>query len=505
MTQVDALTERSQKGFARDGRPLRCRTVGGWWLSTGLLLLLGGVFPLIFTEVGLGSLLEPPVLLSIVIIQWASTRLVSLLGKGEPRIVQATFWVFVYVWFGLAALAETVAQQFPIANQSFTYDTQIRALLTIMVGLAAYQVGLVARRPAAASSIAHWAVGRQVSSRKLLTIAAIGVAGTVFALWELGLGALFSSRYAAVTALYGEPGPGQRLDEIGGKAVGLLQATFVWAPAFLALYLLVTLKNTPRTVVPGRLDRFGSSATARVLLVVLAAANVVVNNPISSPRYRFGGVALALVAVGWPLHSPRRFRLWAGGLILAILFALPVLDIFRYDDRSFDFVPLKEQLVASPDFGMFQQELNAQLYVDTKGFTTGQQTVGVVFGYVPRALWEGKPIDTGNLIVRSSAINASASLWATAFIDGGVLAVGVALLAYGWLTRLFEELYVRRGRQSSFIASAVPLYAGFQIIILRGDLQPAVGQLAPLLIMLLYATHRSRPSISDAARGRSSR
>ncbi|HEV2070484.1 MAG TPA: hypothetical protein VGR26_11880 [Acidimicrobiales bacterium] len=463
-------------------------------MSTNLLLLLGVLFPIVFTSIGPSSLLEFQIFLALIVTEWAALRLVYLFGSGEPRLVQTTFWIFVYVWLGLAALAGTVADRFPILNQSFSSEVQARALLTILVGLAAYEVGVRDRKSIPSTKLARWLTNRSVNPRRVVIVAVVGLLGTAFALWRHGIGIFFRSRYSVVEAIYGQPDPGLRLDQIGNKAVGLFQATLIWAPAFVALLLLlmVRARRGSGTRLSGRAL---SPPLTLLLLIGLAIANLMVNNPISSPRYRFGGVALSLVAVAWPLVRPRRYRLWGCGLLAAILFALPMFDVFRYDDRKMELAPLRDQLLTSPDFAMFQQEMNAQLYVDEHGFTMGEQVLGVVLGYVPRALWPGKPIDTGNVIVRTDAINASASLWATVYIDGGLVLVGLAFLAYGRVSQLFETLYIRRHTRSSFVAAAVPLYASFQIILLRGDLQPAVGQLAPLLVILLFVTRAHRAAV----------
>ncbi|HEV2070813.1 MAG TPA: hypothetical protein VGR26_13560 [Acidimicrobiales bacterium] len=427
--------------------------------------------------------------MAVVVTEWASLRLVQLFGRGEPRLVQTTFWIFVYVWLGLAALAGTTAERFPIPNQSFPESIQIRALLTVLVGLAAYEAGGRLRRPLASSGHRWRLINRSVNPRRITALAALGFFGTAFALWRHGLGVFFRSRYSVVLAFYGQPDSGARLDQVGNKAVGLFQATLIWAPAFLALFLLVMLYARRGHDVRSQGIRL-SPTIMFFLLVGLAITNVIVNNPISSPRYRFGGAALSLAAVGWPLVRTTRYRVWGCGLLAAILFALPMFDVFRYDDRKIELAPLREQLLTNPDFAMFQQEMNAQLYVDEHGFTFGEQTLGVALGYVPRVLWPGKPIDTGNVIVRTDAINASASLWATAYVDGGLIFVILIFLAYGRITQLFEAEYLRRRVPSFFVGAAVPLYAAFQIILLRGDLQPAVGQLAPLLLMLLFVTGR---------------
>lgn len=480
----------------RSQRPrLHFRTLSSWSMSTNLFLLLGVLFPLIFTSIGPSSLLEPQVFLAVIVTEWAALRLVHLFGSGEPRLVQTTFWIFVYVWLGLAALAGTVTDRFPILNQSFSSDVQARALLTILVGLAAYEVGVRDRGSTASTKLARWLNKRSVNPRRVVAVAVAGFVGTAFAIWRYGIEVFFRSRYSVVQAIYGQPDPGARLDQVGNKAVGLFEATLIWAPAFAALFLLLMVRAR-RGSGTGLSGLPPSPPLTLLLLIGLAVANLIVNNPISSPRYRFGGVALSLLAVAWPLVRSHRYRLWGCGLLAAILFALPLFDVFRYDDRKMEFAPLKDQLLTSPDFAMFQQEMNAQLYVDEHGFTMGEQVLGVVLGYVPRALWPGKPIDTGNLIVRTDAINASASLWATVYIDGGLVLVALAFLAYGRLSQLFETLYLRRHGRSSFVAAAVPLYASFQIILLRGDLQPAVGQLAPLLVILLFVT-RAQNSVVD--------
>ena len=490
MTQPKGRIDEASSRVVPNGRRRAYRTSPGWSPFV-LLLVLGIGFPLLFTELDAGSLFEAPVLLSLLVAQWASFRIAGLLVRGKPNVVQATFWVFVYIWFGLAALAQTVEQRFPIASQSFSEGHQIEALLTIIVGLTAYEMGLRAYPAIAGRKLLRWSGSRQIELRRVWVVAAFGAAGTLFALWSYGVRVLMSSRYTVAEAVYGRPSPGIRLDQGGNKALGLLEVTLVWAPAFLALYLLLVLERTPASSRGQRSRRTVSSARGRMVLVGLLGANLLVNNPISSPRYRFGGVALAVLAAFWPLFRPRRFRIWLCGLLFGVMVAFPLLEVFRFDERNTQIAPLKELLVTSPDFGMFQQELNAQLYVDEEGFTFGEQALGVVLGYFPRALWPGKPIDTGNVIVRTDAINASASLWATVFIDGGLLTVAITFLAYGWVTRISEEQYLRRWRQSSFVAAAVPLYAGFQIILLRGDLQPAVGSLAPLVVMLLLVSRRS--------------
>lgn len=483
------------------GRP---RTLAGWHLSTVMLLLLGGCFPLLFTNLRLASLSAPPVVLALLVTAWSAFRLVGLLVRGEPRLIQATFWIFVYVWFGLAALAETVDQRFPILNQEFSSDLQVRALVIILVGLAAYEVGVAVRNTRPQSSPAlRWLDVRTVQARRVWYIAGFGLIAVAIAAWTLGLGTLFSSRTTLTSAFIGSPSPTLRPDQVTNKAAGLLKANLTWAPVFLGCYLLLLLRRKHTLTGSGRVPLVTTYA-ATVLLIALVIGNLIANNPVGNPRYRFAGVGFALLVAYWPLRSAYRFRIVVGGLLVGILFVFPFADVFRYDDRLVNINPLKSELVESPNFAMYQQEVNAQLYVDEHGYTFGVQTIGAALVFVPRSLWPGKPIDTGNLIVRTDIINASASLWATVFVDGGWLAVGFVFLLYGWFTGACEEAFVRRPTSLSFAAIFVPLFAGFQIFFLRGDLQPAVGELAILPLLLFFATRtpsKPRSETSTTSRG----
>lgn len=485
------------------GRP---RTLAGWHLSTVMLLLLGGCFPLLFTNLRPASLSAPPVVLALLVTAWSTLRLVGLLVRGEPRLIQATFWIFVYVWFGLAALAETVDQRFPILNQEFSSDLQVRALVSILLGLAAYEMGVAVRTTRLQSSpVLRWLDIRTIHTRRVWYIAGFGLIAVAVAVWTLGLGTLFSSRTTLTSAFIGLPSPTLRPDQVANKAVGLLKANLTWAPIFVACYLLLLLRSKHKSIGTGR-DPLVTTHAANVLLVALIVGNLIGNNPIGNPRYRFAGVLFALLVAYWPLRSAYRFRVVAVGILVGVLFVFPFADVFRYDDRLVNINPLKSELIESPNFAMYQQEVNAQLYVDEHGYTFGVQTMGGALVFVPRSLWEGKPIDTGNLIVRTNLINASASLWATVFVDGGWLAVGFVFLLYGWFTGACEEAFVRQPTSLSFASIFVPLFAGFQIFFLRGDLQPAVGELAMLPVLLFFATRTpSKPRSATSTTSRGSR
>ncbi|OWY59476.1 hypothetical protein B7486_74370, partial [cyanobacterium TDX16] len=150
--------------------------------------------------------------------------------------------------------------------------------------------------------------------------------------------------------------------------------------------------------------------------------------------------------------------------------------------------PIADELVDGPDYGMFNQDMNAVVYVQSEGHTDGRQVLGAVASLVPRRIWEDKPIATGDLVSRSSdRINASSTLWSEAYVDGGRVAVLLVFVVWGGLSRLLSTAYVTRDRERPVFAGAiVPVFAGMQLFVVRGALQPTMADLWPLLVMTAF-------------------
>lgn len=461
---------------------------GTWTGGLVLFATLALVLPLVLARLDPLRIDELKVLLAWTITAYASFRLAQLYVVGEARIVELGFYAFVYLWMGLAPLAQVTAGRFPLA-QEFTESTQVGALVTVLIGLAGYHVGqLLVRSRALGLRLPARLELAQVSPVRTWMLAGVGfVSVAVVTLTSGGLAVRFSSRQEAERAIFGAAlDPGLRVDQAGDKALALIKGAFLSLPVFFALLLLLYLQHCARR--RGATDRFVTSRAAGVLVAALVVANVVANNPLSSSRLRVGIIGFAILAVLVPPDTGHRFRVAIVGVLFIFLAVFPYADLFRYSVVIVDEASLADELVDSPDYGMFNQDMNAVLHVDEQGHTLGRQALGSVGSLVPRRVWADKPIATGDLISRSEdRINASSTLWAEAYVDGGRILVLVVFVAWGALSRLLSTAYVVRPRSLPVFAGAmVPIFAGMQIFIVRGALQPTMADLWPLLVMTLF-------------------
>jgi len=297
---------------------------------------------------------------------------------------------------------------------------------------------------------------------------------TVLGVAVYGLAPFFDSRDALAVAIYGAPSDGYRVYESSNRGLGSLIVAGLTVPAFVALaYLLAS----------------GRWRHRRGLALLLVLSNLVVNNPISNARY---WTAIVLAGVGgalWDLRAPQRRRLAGLALLLVTLFSFTHLDAFRrVGGARFASEGVAELMLSSPDYAMFQQELNATAYIAKSGFSDGGQILGALGVYIPRALWTSKPPDTGDVVGADAGFNVSSSLWTEFYIDFGYVGLAVGFLALGWTyQRLDRWLEFGRVRMTGVV---VAVAAAYSLVFLRGSLQPIFAAGVPLFAALLWTQRR---------------
>jgi hypothetical protein len=189
--------------------------------------------------------------------------------------------------------------------------------------------------------------------------------------------------------------------------------------------------------------------------------------------------------------------MWVVGLLFALVVVFPYSDIFREENQNVTFEPIATQLASNGDYDAFQQIANTVLFVSSDGVTYGNQVLGALFFWVPRAIWPDKPVGSGQMVADHlgyNFTNLSSPLWAEAYINAGLVGVVLILLLFGVVTSYLQQGFIAstKGQGLLFFGGLVPILAGLQIYFLRGDLQNGIATLVPILVLYLFTAKATR-------------
>lgn len=417
-----------------------------------------------------------------VVVAHTGGALARVLTAPRVRLVGLGFWMFAYVWFGLAPVTMLSSDTYPWPYR-VSDETSLAAVAVVELGLLAHSAGtaFAARRErarAARPAVFRPGVVERLLARRLAPWRVVLLCGLALALAVLllpgepgGVAAYFTSRQA-VQGTVAVP---------DGSAGAFLQPLRSWSLSVPAFWALLSLLRLPRLPAGDRLLR----GIRRLLLPLLVALNIVVNNPISKPRFWAGTVLLTLLFTVPRLCRPRASRAIVGAVLAAVVVVFPYSDYFRYDDRQeVHVVSLAEQFTAKGDYDAFQQVQTGLDYARETGVSP-RAALGPLLFMVPRSVWPDKPEDTGIALGRYAGydlLNLSAPLWIESYLWGGPAAVALVFCLLGAAGRRMDELRERLlDRPDTLAVLLVPAFAFYQLIFLRGSL---LGVMGPMLLMM---------------------
>lgn len=416
-------------------------------------------------------------LLAWLIMSYAAIHIAIPLLRNEQRIMEMTFWLFGYIFMGVVPFVQILANRYPWAG-SYGEDTVRACLLMILLGMFAYRIGVRIASRGSPSPRAHRAVTLSAGAYVAFSCAAIAAAVVLLALSH-GFQSLFLPRNANVSVY-------------DTKAQGLIFNQFIRVPVFVCLLLGLVLWKL------GELKRLWQ----RGFTVVLAAVNLVVANPISTPRLWFGSVMLALAMMLVPWRKNAYFY-WIAGYLVLFMAVFPYADLFRNDlNAKLETQKMSQVMTDKGDYDAFQMVLNTSQYVDEFGPTEGKQLMGAIFFWVPRSVWADKPVGSGQFVAQQmgySFTNLSSPLWAEAYINFGYPGIAGMFLLYGYLTGRLQRRFLATRKNDGFTHyhALVPFLSAYQFFLLRGDLMNGIAYLS-VFLMLIYALTLRKKEKRDA-------
>jgi hypothetical protein len=427
-------------------------------------LALGGLVPLlIYNDTWTGT-----AVLVGVVAAYTGIRFGWTVFGPESRLMTGFFWLFMYIFGGLAPLAQLAAHRWPLGTG--VSDSEVQAAAAIMlVFVIAWDVG----RGFAVRAKPPRTPTRAIRPNRITAIVVFAVLAAAYEIYRIGgVGGLFTSR-ERLGRLIGGESLASSIAPIHGALLGV--------PVFIAAYLIIAGTKT---------GQLGPRPLQIAALIPLA---LLLTNPVSSSRYLLGTVVLGLTLIILQPLRPTLYRWLLLSLASALVFAFKVFDRFRYDSSTvsgtvtFD---VRAQL-RNGDYDAFQQAAHAVEWVQATGYHPAQ-LLGPPLFWLPRAVWPDKPLDTGVVLGVFKGFdftNLSAPVPAELYVAGGSLAValGGLLIGWGW-TRMDRHLLLYG--PAGFIGLLVPVLTVYQFILLRGSLLQATGRLVVIMGLLWFATSK---------------
>nr|WP_246535830.1 hypothetical protein [Nocardioides aquaticus] len=225
------------------------------------------------------------------------------------------------------------------------------------------------------------------------------------------------------------------------------------------------------------LRRAGSGQRVRgvVELSILAVPTfLVLNFPQGLSRFQLLGSALAIAVLCTSVFRTSRKAAFALGAPFFLFIFFPLIkaigtggEVDLSDAMSRDI----GAYLLRVDFDSFKQIVDTTIYADTGPLRLGMNFLGALLFWVPRSLWQSKPVDSGEIVSTSLGYpftNVSSPLPAEALISFGLVGVLVVFLLVGMAVSSIERsaMLVERVGGHELILYAIT--TGFVTIILRG-------------------------------------
>jgi hypothetical protein len=410
------------------------------------------------------------------ILLMSATRLAMLVSYGERRLFEFIFWLFCYVFFGLAPSVQIRADAMATTTANLDPVLDVPTAALALAGIVAVAVGFaVANRRG--TKIPKRMREYDINRPRLILLSVIGLAMAGYYVSKVGLGTLFSSR--AASSLIEE----QHWPDTTVAAIVRAASSF---PILIAAHGWWSMAR-----------RAENKGSARTIAAVLTAITLLVTNPISSSRYASGVVWGSFLGPLGAYSTRRRTSITMVGIVVGLLFLFPIADLFRrVTPTNAARTGFLSEYAGNGDYDAFGQLSNAILYDQTMPLQFGRQLLGLVLFWVPRSIWSDKPTGSGVLLAQFRGYNftnLSAPIWAELLLNFGLVGVVVASVLVGvGLGRLDLTFRSANGSGTSAIAASVLPF--FLLILLRGSLLQAMGTLVVIIgSLVLISGRRSNP------------
>lgn len=215
---------------------------------------------------------------------------------------------------------------------------------------------------------------------------------------------------------------------------------------------------------------------------------IITMSPLATARFATAAIYIPIVLV--LIKKIWRRYYFTFLICFALLFVWPFLNIFRNFDAEADIsFTMNNDVFKAMDMDAFHNFANV-LKHDVVTF--GHQLIGNVFFFVPRSLWEDKPVGSSVVLAKACGFsfeNVSCCYFAEGFINFGYMGIFLFTYIIAYLCAKIDKAYWKINRKVKNLSSCYYLIClGFLFFILRGDMLSSVSYLIGFTLSFLLAS-----------------
>jgi hypothetical protein len=407
-----------------------------------------------------------PALLTFIVIIYLIFKLIT---KRRDDFLYASFLSFFYVFLLLAPILQISIGQFPWFDHYLNRDIDTSWWITFL-SLVFFEIGYNFKKNIPSWRMQHNAV---LSNKGYVSLFFSAVILLMIGLYLNGVQSLFLPRN-----VFSSLHENTVIETMINTAILRVPATFV-----LILFFQDLIGKHKET------GKYEHKLAKIIMCAIIFLAVIVVNNPISTPRFWVGAMVFSLFIVYLKHRTSKGASYWLKVNIFVLVLAFPITDIFRnsLESNLFDAIadssPMDE-LTYSPDFDAFQQQLNTVVYVDYYGSLDGLQMLSSILFFVPRNYWEGKSEASGLLVAKSLSydfLNLSSPITAEFYLDFKFIGVVFGMIFLGVFYKILNDISSGGG---ILILTLYGFFCSYQVYFLRGSLMAVIPFL--FIFVLLF-------------------
>lgn len=227
------------------------------------------------------------------------------------------------------------------------------------------------------------------------------------------------------------------------------------------------------------------------------------NFPTAMPRFWSASVYLGLFIIS--MENFKNKQLVKLIIIFGLLVIFPTINIFRnysfFEALTIGYkLDSPTKLLLAGDYDSYSMLIRALAYVEDNGITWGYQLLGNVLFFIPRSLWNSKPVGSGLMVAKDLGWdfkNVSMPFIGEGYLNFGILGVILFATFLGIFCYKMDSLYIVMKRKKDYIffpEIIYPFTLGFLFFILRGDLLSSlsyyIGFSVPILLIWIIQRFR---------------